>query len=186
MSKNYYLAVACTLLVLAGGLYYFFRSEPATPPRQTQEAKSDSTANITFTGNSIVEQQNGHKKWELTAESSQVDPSKNQLFLNKFKGTLYKDDGGTIILTAPKARMDLKNRNIFLDGNIKAVSSDGTVFLAAKAEWSAKEQHFYGSGGITISRGDTVITGDKIDSDAKLEKVKVQGNAHAIKGGVPQ
>jgi len=186
MRDNTYWAIACILLILAGGLYYFFRSEPVAPPGQPQEAKSDSAANITFSGNSIVELQNGHKQWELTAESSKFNSDKNQLYLNKFKGTLYRDDGGTIVLTADKAQMNMKTRNIVLDGNIKAVSSDGTVFIAPKAEWSNQEKHFYGSGGITVTRGDTVITGEKIDSDAKLEKVRVQGNAHAIKGGIPQ
>ncbi|MDR3561827.1 MAG: LPS export ABC transporter periplasmic protein LptC [Negativicutes bacterium] len=184
MTKNKILAVACTLLILAGGLYYFAKEEPLPPPPPPEVKQS--SAEITFAGSSIVEQQNGKKLWELTSETSQVDPNTNQVKMNNFKGILYRENGGRIDLVAQQAVLDTKTRDIFLDGNIKAVSSDGAVFTAPKARWTAKEQHFYGSGGIVLTRDDTVITGDAIDSDANMEKVTVQGNAHAVKGGTPQ
>ncbi|MDR3592310.1 MAG: LPS export ABC transporter periplasmic protein LptC [Negativicutes bacterium] len=183
MKKNLYLAVACALLMLAGGLYYFFKEEPAAPPPVVAEK---SPTDITFAGSSIVEQINGKKVWELTSETAQADPDNNQVRLNNLKGVFYRENGGRIDLVARKALLDTKTRDIFLEGDIKAVSSDGAVFTAPLARWSANEQHIYGSGGIVLTREDTVITGDNIDSDANMEKVKVQGNAHAVKGGTPQ
>ncbi len=149
------------------------------------EEQSAST-DITFAGSSIVEQINGKKVWELTAEAAQADPGTNQVRLNNLKGIFYRENGGRIDLVAQKALLDTKTRDIFLEGDIKAVSSDGAVFTAPLARWSNKEQHIYGSGGIVLTRDDTVITGDNIDSDANMEKVTVQGNAHAVKGGAPQ
>jgi len=143
-------------------------------------------ADITFSGSSIVEHKNGKKVWELISESSQVDPKTNQVQMINLKGIFYRDNGGRIELIARQALLDTKTNDIFLDGDVKAVSSEGAVFTAPLARWSTKEQHFYGSGGIVLTREDTVITGDTIDSDANMEKVKVQGNAHAVKGGAPQ
>jgi LPS export ABC transporter protein LptC len=157
-----------------------------TPPPPVEEAKSDPAANITFNGSSIVERKDGKKLWELSAESVQVDPNSKKVSLNNLKGILYREDGGRIDLVAREGLYDTASKEIFLEGEVKAVSSDGAVFTAAKARWATTERHMYGSGGITLTREDTVITGDKIDSDANMEKVKVQGNARAIKGGVPQ
>lgn len=184
MKRNLYLAVACTLLVLAGGLYYFVKDEPVAPPA-VEESKTASS-DITFAGSSIVEQINGKKVWELTSETAQTDPDTNKVRMTNIKGIFYRENGGRIDLVARQALLDTKTQDIFLEGDIKAVSSDGAVFTAPLARWAAKEQHIFGSGGIVLTRDDTVITGDTIDSDANMEKVIVQGNAHAVKGGTPQ
>ena len=62
----------------------------------------------------------------------------------------------------------------------------GPAFTAAEARWASQERRLYGSGGIRLTREDAVITGDRIESDDKLAKVKVTGNARAVKGGTPQ
>lgn len=186
MKRNTYPAIACALLLLVGGLYYFLKEEPPTPPPPVEEAKSDPAANITFNGSSVIEHKDGKKIWELSAETVQVDPNTKQIRLNNIKGILYRENGGRIDLTAREGFYNSTSKEIFLEGEVKAVNSDGAVFTAAKARWTVNERHMYGSGGITLTRAETVVTGDNIDSDGNMEKVKVQGNARVIKGGVPQ
>jgi LPS export ABC transporter protein LptC len=186
LNKTTYLAMACTLLLIVGGLYYFNRAESLIPPKPVQEANSNPAENISFSASSIVEHKDGKKLWELNAQTIQVDPTTKQAVLTDIKGVLYREDGSKIDLVARTGRVDSGTKDIFLEGEIKVVSSTGGVFTSAKARWSQQEQHIYGSGGITLTKEDTVITGDAIDSDAKIEQVKVQGNARAIKGGQPQ
>ncbi len=187
LSKATYRAIACTLLIIAGGLYYFNREElpPPPPPQETKAA--DVSATITFTGSSIVEQQDGKKQWEVTAESVQMNPGANKAQLTNFKAILYRADGSKLDLVGHQAELDTKTRDIDMAGDIKAVSSsDGAVFTAATARWAAKERKFYGGGGITLTREDTVVTGERIEGDEQLERVKVMGNARVLKGGTPQ
>lgn len=187
LSTTTYRAIACTLLIIAGGLYYFNREE-LPPPPPTQETKAaDVSATITFTGSSIVEQQDGKKQWEINADTVQMDPGTNRARLINFKAILYRTDGSQIDLTGRQAELDTKTRDILMSGDIKAVSSsDGAVFTAPNARWAAKERRFYGSDGITLTREDTIVTGDRIEGDEQLEKVKVMGNARVLKGGTPQ
>lgn len=185
MKKTTYAAIACVLLLLAGGLYYFLREEaPAPPP--VKETTNEPSANIQFSGSSIIEQDNGKKLWELSAETVQVEPKSQKVHLINFKGTLYRENGTKIDVVARQADFDPKTRNITMEGDIKATSSDGAVFTAPLARWEAKDKMFYGNGGITLTRGDTVLTGDQIESDAVLEKTKVRGNARIVKGGTTQ
>jgi LPS export ABC transporter protein LptC len=187
LSKTAYRVIACTLLIIAGGLYYFNREE-LPPPPTTQETKaSDVPATITFAGSSIVEQQDGKKQWEINADTVQMESGSNRAKLINFKATLYRTDGSHIDLTGRQAELDTKTRDILMSGDIKAVSSsDGAVFTAVNARWAAKERRFYGSEGITLTRGDTIVTGDRIEGDEQLEKVKVMGNARVLKGGISQ
>ena len=186
LSKSAYRAIACTLLIIAGGLYYFNKTE-LPPPPVVQEAKADDgSANITFFGSKIVEQQDGKKQWEVEAESVQMNPGTNRAQLINFQATLYRADGSKLHLVGRQAELDTKTRDIHMSGDIKATNSDGAVFTSATARWAAKERKFFGGGGITMTRGDTVVTGDRVEGDEQLEKVKVFGNARAVKGGTPQ
>lgn len=177
--------IACTLLFIAFGLYYFNKHETPPPPR-VEEAKADPAANITFSGSSIVQNENGKRQWEITAESVLVQPGSDKVNLVNFKGTLYRADGSKIDLVGRQAEMDTKTRDIEMSGDILATASDGATFTAAQARWASKERRFYGSGGIKLTREDTVVTGNQIEGDEQLEKVKVLGNARVVKGGSSQ
>lgn len=185
LNRTTYRAIACTVLLIIGGLYYFNREEPPPPPPAAQEAAAD--PGITFTGSTIVEQKDGKRTWEMTAETMQVNNSTNKVLLGNFKGTMYRTDGSKLDIVARKAELDTKTKDIAMEGDIKATSSsDGAVFTAAKANWSGKDRILFGSGGITLTRGDTVVTGENIQAEELLERVKVKGNARIIKGGNPQ
>lgn len=182
MKKSTYLTIACIALVLAGGLYYFVKDEPLAPPKQVQQS-IDPGPSISFKGSTYVEEQDGKRLWELTAETIEVEVNSKNIILKNLKGTFYQDKGGKIDLVAKQAVMDNKTKDIHMDGDIKAVSStDGATFTAPQARWNAKERRMFGSGGITLTKEDTVITGDQLETDNNMEKVKVQGNALIRKG----
>lgn len=184
MNKTAYLSIACILLLLTGGLYYFFREEPplANSIPETKPATTQ-TSNLTFAGSSIVEEKNGKKVWELNAESIEADPAGKIVYLKKVKGIFYQDQGGTLDIVAQEGVLDTKTHDITLQGDIKATSSEGAVFTAPQGVYNEQTKIFSGIGGITLTKGDTVITGDKIDADVSTEKVKIQGSAKVVTGG---
>jgi LPS export ABC transporter protein LptC len=171
------------LSLLAGMLYYFIKDEPIIPKADKQEAPSSSANTLSYIGSTLVEEKDGKRQWELTADKIEVDPNTQNADLTGIKGTFYRENGGKIDMTAAHALVDSKTHDVVLDGDIKAVSSDGAAFAAPKARWVNGRQYIYGSGGVRLTRQDTVITGDELESDANLEKVKVSGNAHIIRGG---
>ena len=186
MKKSSFLAVAVTLLLLAGGLYYFLREEPLLTPKVPMQPVNDLTAEMSFSGTSMTEEQGGKKQWELSSDKITVNQATKIVRFHAVRGTFYQDNGGKVDLTAQEAAFDPATKNINLTGEVKAVSSEGAVFTAPQARWDGAQKKFFGSGGIAFTREDVVITGDTVESDAGLEKVKVQGQARALKGGLIQ
>lgn len=180
-----YLTVAVLALLMAGGLYYFLRDEGAPAP-QTGENTTSLPANMTFAGTSLVEQQDGKKVWEIESGVIEVDPNTKNVLLKGVKAVFYQPAGGKLELTAPAAVIDGKTRDIVLNGGIQASTSDGAEFKAQEVRYGADDHKLYGSGGVEVTREDTRLTGDALESDTDLIKVKIQGHARVIKGGAPQ
>ena len=181
MKKNTYILFACILFLLGWGLYYFFRAEaPKTLP--SVQPQAEESAKMLYSGNTLVQEKNGKKIWELTAEKIEVDTQSKNVQLKSVKGIFYQDNGGKLELTAPLAAMDNETKDVILQGRVEAIGEEGTSFSAQEIKWLDKEQKIYGTGNIILKKADTVITGDHIESDANIEKVKIQGNAHIQKG----
>lgn len=182
MTKKSYMLIALTSVILFFGVYYFLREEsPEKPPVKATD--SNQIATMSYSGNTIIEEKDGKRLWELGAETIELNPQTNQAVIKNLKGVFYQDNGGKIEIVAPQAIYDTKNRDLVMSDDVRAVSSDGATFTAKEARWAGANRHFYGSGGITMTRDDTVIVGDRIESDANMQKVKVEGNAHIRKGG---
>jgi LPS export ABC transporter protein LptC len=179
--------IASIIVVLVGVLYYFVKEEPPLPPPLPAEVAQDTESGImSYAGNELVEEQDGKRLWELNAETIEVDPNTKKATLKNMKGIFYRDNGGQITITAPQAFIDTQTKEILMVGEVHAVSSDGATFTAREARWFETDRHFLGTGGIKLTRDDTLITGDQIESDANMEKIKVQGHAYVQKGGTPQ
>ena len=183
MSNKRNLAMACALLILIGGIYYFFWGGSATDSANSPSTPSQAPLNLTFSGSSIVEEEDGKKLWELNADTIEAAPTGNTIYLNNLKGTFYREKDGKIEIIANRATLDTKTRDISMQGNIKATNSNGAVFMAPEAWWSGEPKHFTGVGGVTLTRGDTTITGEKLETDDKMEKFKIYGNAKVVTGG---
>lgn len=178
------MAVICAVLVIAGGLYYFVKEEPLPPPTGSAANASDPAGFLSFNGSTYVENKDGKPAWEISAETIEVDPNTKLIYLKGIKGVFYQDKGGRMDLFAPTATMDSKTKDITMDGEVRAVSStDGAIFTAKQALWSSADRKLFGSGGITLTREDAVITGDTIETDNNMQKYKVRGNARIVKKG---
>lgn len=181
MKNKKLMIIACVIILLVGCVYYFTRDNS---DQQTDQDAGN--VKPVFIGNEIIEEDNGRRLWQLKAERTEIDPQTKAVKMFNIKGVFYKKDGSSLEVVAPEANYDVNTKNILMVGNVKAVSSDGATLTAREARWEAAKRFFYGTGGITMTKDDTIITGDKIESDANMEKVKVEGNARVVKGGAPK
>lgn len=183
MKKTTYLMIACSALFLIGGLYYFLKDEPLAPKEPVQATNVEQVSTLSYVGNSITEEKDGKPLWQLGAETIEIDVKTKNMNMKNIKGTFYQANGGKIDITAPGAVLDSKTKDIVMTGKVQATASDGTAFTAEETRWSGQQERFYGSGNVLFTKDDTVMTGDKIESDANMAKIKVYGNAKIVKGG---
>ena len=186
MKKATYLMIACALILLAGGLYYFLRDEPITPKEPIKEAIVEQTGILSYVGNKITEQKDGKPLWELGAETMEIDVTTKNMKFKNIKGVFYQENGGKIEITAPEAVLDSKTKDIMMTGKAQAVSSDGATFSAQELRWMGQQQRFYGTGNVLLTKDNTVMSGDNIESDTSMTKVKIYGRAKVVEGGSPQ
>lgn len=186
MKKTTGSIIACVIMILVGGLYYFLKDEPLVPKTPPTEPEVQQTSKLSYAGNSIIEEKDGKRLWELKADSIEVDVTTKNIQMKNLVGTFYQENGGKIEITAPEAFLDSKTKDITMSTQVRAVASDGGNFTAKDVRWSGNEKRFSGNGDVVLTKEDTVITGDKIESDSNMEKVKVYGNAKVIKGGSSQ
>ncbi|MBC8016760.1 MAG: LPS export ABC transporter periplasmic protein LptC, partial [Sporomusaceae bacterium] len=143
MKKTTYLMIACALIFLAGGLYYFFRNEPITPNVPIKEAKVEQAATLSYVGSKITEEKDGKPLWELGAETIEVDVNTKNMTFKNIKGVFYQENGGKIEISAPEAVLDSKTKDIVMTGKAQAVASDGSTFSAKEIRWMGQTQRFY-------------------------------------------
>lgn len=178
--------IACSALLVIGGLYYFLKDEPLAPEAPVQAANVEQVSTLSYAGNSITEEKDGKPLWQIGAEFIEIDVATKNTTMKNIKGTFYQANGGKIDITAPGAVLDSKTKDIVMTGNVHAIASDGTTFTAEETRWSGQQEYFYGSGNVLLTKDETVMTGDKIESDANMTKVKIYGNAKIVKGGAPK
>ena len=183
MKKSTYVIITCVALFLAGCLYYFLKDEPFTSKEPTESATSEPST-MSYVGNNIVEEKDGKRLWELSAETIEVDTNTKNMKFKNMKGIFYQTNGGKIDITAPEAVVDSKTKDIVMAGKVHAIATDSTAFTAQEIRWSSKEQRFCGTGDILLTKDDTVMTGDRIEGDGNMSKIKVSGHANIVKGGV--
>ena len=90
MKKTTYLAVASMALFLIFGLWYFLREEPLPVKQPAEQATTEKTPGITFSGNSIIEEKDGKLLWDLKADNIEVSPDSKVLTLFNLQATYHQ------------------------------------------------------------------------------------------------
>lgn len=180
MKGSRWLYIAALVVVVLGGIYYFLREEP--PYEKPQQEKTPER--ITFHGNTMTEERDGKKKWDLAAEKIEIENSTKRVFITKPKVTYYQADGSRLEFVSEQAVITGENRDLQFIGNVQAVSSAGGTFSCDETLWQGQTEQFTAQGHVKMTRDDTVATADRAEGDKKLDKVTLRGNAKIVKGGL--
>lgn len=174
-------AIIFTFMALGVALIYWaIVTQPAPQSKDVQPTTENKS--MSYSGNTITEAKNGVKIWEMTAEFIEVDAATQNVTLKNMNGKFYQPNGIVVTLTAPQAQYEAKAKNITIDGGVHATTTDDSDLKAQKMFWDAEAQTLTGEQNIILRHGDTVIVGDKIETQDGFQKVKVSGNAHITKG----
>lgn len=182
MNKRKIVLYALIGVFLTGCLYYFFRSE-STPP-DAALTETPRKQEVLFEKTSMVEEHDGKRLWELSAELINIDATAKKATLTNVKGVFYRDDGSSVTMIAQKGVADTASKEVVLAGEVTAVSSnDGASFSAPQVRWAGELRWFFAEGGVKFVKDGSIMTGDQLDSDVAMEQVKIRGNAKIVSGG---
>jgi LPS export ABC transporter protein LptC len=83
---------------------------------------------------------------------------------------------GTLICLAQRARLDLRTKDVRLEGRVQARSEQGTELRTESLQWTAASRRVHTDQPVTITRGGLVCQGRGLEAETTLERVRIFQN----------
>jgi len=114
----------------------------------------------------------GEQRWTLVASVAYYYEA-HQTVVENPDITIFQDGKIAMTVTGDEGEINQNKNNLKVTGNVKCVSTDGTIYTN-ELHWEDKEGKIYAPGKVKIVRGDSVMFGEGMEADPKLECVKLK------------
>ena len=125
---------------------------------------------------SLMQSREGRTKWTLTADSATFLES-DRVALERVELLIYGDkDDETITIQGDSGELNERTYDVKVTGNVVGISSDGGRLNTEELYWRDRTGKIYTSRGVkvTITYEDSVIVGEQLLADPKLETVRLR------------
>ena len=171
--------VALGLILFVCLVVWAVRTVPETP--QVNKDQDNGPKVMSYDNNTISEEKDGVKIWDLTADHIDVDIDTRNAELTGITGHFYQQDGRSAEVKAEHASYDNTSKDIEIDGNVIITTSDGAELTSDQLLWTAEQQMLSAVGQAKVSNDTIRACGDRIDSTDGFKKIKISGKAHIEK-----
>lgn len=148
---------------------------PPTPPLP-------SSADAAFQGVHLIEAKGGRTLWEVKADRVELFEEGG---LVKAKGvkepvsaTFYTENG-RIIANADEALLNMRTKDVTLNGKVRAVSEKGAVLETESLSWLAQGKRLVAHREVVLTRGDFISRAQGLEAEMALERVKLVGGVES-------
>lgn len=137
------------------------------------EQKPESTAEVKITKFHLVETKDGKTLWEVWGDRGEIF-EKDQLATvvrvsNPVTVVLHSDQG-KLTARSSSAKVDLRTKDIRLEGGVTATSEHGNSLRTETLNWSAKDRRVSTRSPVTLVRGGLTSWGVGMEADTDLER----------------
>ena len=166
-------------LMFAALVIWVVQTTPDAPP---PAEKIEPPKVMEYEGNTLSEEVNGVKIWDLTAKKMRVDIETKNAELTDLVGHFYQSDGSSIELRAKRGIYEDSTKNVQVEGDVVVTTNDGAKLTSKKLNWQNNEGILTALDTVKITKDDIVATGDKAESKDGFKHFWLKGRAHIIKG----
>ena len=174
-NKKLIAIVAAIVLALIGLIVYIMKDSGDVGTTQNQNGQL-----VNFQGADLQEEKDGKLVWALSAEKIEYDPRTKAIVLTNLKGLFYQDDV-TKKITAPHAVLTGDRNSLDIDQGVTATNTDGAEFKTDALHFDNKTKTLTSKSAFTYNGKDITLTGDKLEGNMSLKKIKAIGNAKLTK-----
>mgnify|MGYP002622425428 CR=1 FL=1 len=160
-------------------IIWTIRTTPKAPP---QIEKIDPPKIMEYEGNTIVEEKDGVKIWELTTEKIFINSTTQIARFEKVSGKFYQEDGKVLELTANKGTYNQKTKNIHIEGDVELLDGDGGKLTSKKLDWNDAKEILIAREDVKITKDDMQAFGDRAESKDGFKHFFLKGHARVLKG----
>ena len=179
MDKKIKILVGVGIIFFVCLVTWVIRTTPKAPP---QKEKIDPPTVMEYEGNTITEEKDGVKLWEMTADKIKIDSVTQLAEFDKVDGKFYQDDGKPLKVTANKGVYNQQTRDVHLEGEVVLIDADGAKLTGKKLDWDSKQETITATEDVKLFREDVRATGDLASSNDGFKHFFMKGNVRILKG----
>lgn len=158
---------------MGGTIYYRMRSLPQEAPPRPQ------TADYRIKDVHINETLQGDLRWQLDAEQAEVFNDEKKTQMRRVKVTVFQKDRVWTV-TGDEGEMHTETQDVTVRGNVRVTSDDGLRLTAEDLHWKADAKRLWTDGPVTVSRGDTTMTGRGFLTEMEPERALIQREVRVL------
>ena len=115
-----------------------------------KELAKDSNVDQSIKGMHMIETQEGGKEWELWSDKATSLKAKELLQLEVVRAIFFSDSGVTFTVTGNKGLVEVKSKNLRVDGDVVTRSSNGYTFRSETMEYVSQNRHLSAPGPVDM------------------------------------
>lgn len=179
MERKYKILIAIGVGFFVGIVVWAISTTPTEPP---PSEKIEPPAKMTYEKNTIVEDKNGVKLFELDSAKMFVDAATQNAELEDVQAKFYQEDGNFVQLTAKSGIYHHQSGDVHVEGDVVVIDSKGAKLVSNKLDWSGKDEVLIATENVKISKDDMRAYGDYAEATNGLRHFKLKGNARILRG----
>ena len=179
MSKRGKIILTILILMIGALITWVIKTTPSEPPKFE---KIEPPSVMEYHDNTISEEKDGVKLWELTAEKVLIEIATQNAELTNLTGHFYQADGKTIEIKAQHGSYNNTTKDVHIEGLVIVTTSDGAKLTSDQLDWINAEEKMIATSKVKIYKDDMFAEGDQVESTNGFKHFKLKGNEHIIKG----
>lgn len=152
-------------------------SGPTSAPAQAADIQQNVEQSIG--GMHILEAEAGQKEWELWSENAISYKDTGELKLIKVKALFFADNGVTFTVTGQEGKVDVKTKNLFVQGEVLTESSNGYVIKTHDVDYISSEKLLKTKTPVTVNGQGLQLSGVGMEARLKTSSIIIQEDIKA-------
>lgn len=161
---------------------------PSTTPAAEVERSGAASPGVSLQRVYMIETRDGAKLWEIRADQVEVNEDEGLTVLTRVSRPIeieFYSSQGQATCTANRATLDLKTKDVRLDGSVIARSEQGMELRTEQLRWIAASRRLQTDHAVTITRGALLSRGRGMEAETDLERVRIFQNITSQLGPAP-
>ena len=179
MDKKIKILVGVGIIFFVCLVTWVIRTTPKAPP---QKEKIDPPTVMEYEGNTITEEKDGVKLWEMTSDRIKIDSVTQIAEFDKVDGKFYQEDGKVLSVKGNVGTYNQQTKDVHVEGEVVVIDADGAKLTSNNLDWSSKDETITATEDVKIFREDMRATGDFAASDDGFKHFVMKGNVRILKG----
>lgn len=163
------------IVTVSATLALLLRLAAGAPP-SARERERRIMPDAKITGFHLVETKGGAKLWEIWGDLAEVFEKEGLARVMKVTQqvtvTLYSGEG-KLTSRSDKATLNMRTKDVRLEGNVSATSEVGTSLQTQSLDWSAEDRRLFTQSPVTLVKGGLVSRGVGMEAETNLERARL-------------